>query len=102
MTQRLLDGLMSTEPLAEAFSDAAVIAAMLAFETALAAEEARLGLIPAAAAAVIAGAADAQAFDAAAIARAARASGTIAIPLVDMLRDRVRAVDPAAAAFVHW
>jgi len=102
MTERLLDGLMSTEPLAEVFSDSAVIAAMLAFETALARVEARLGVIPAAAATAIAGAADAAPFDAAAIARDARTSGTIAIPLVEMLRDRVRATDPAGATFVHW
>jgi 3-carboxy-cis,cis-muconate cycloisomerase len=104
VTQRLLDGLMSTEPLADIFSDSALIAAMLAFEVALARAEARLGLIPASAAVAIAAAAagGAEAFDATTIAHGARASGTIAIPLVDRLRDRVHASDPAAATFVHW
>jgi 3-carboxy-cis,cis-muconate cycloisomerase len=102
MTLRLLDALMSTAPLDEIFSDSAQIVAMLAFEVALARAEARLGVIPASAAAAIADAAKVEAFDAVAIARAAPASGTIAIPLVDMLRDRVRAADPAAATFVHW
>ncbi len=42
------------------------------------------------------------AFDPAAIARAARASGTITIPFVEMLTEKVRAADPTAATFVHW
>lgn len=102
MTLRLFDSLGSTEPLADLFSDIALLAAMLEFEVALARAEARLGVIPTTAAAAIAAAAAGEAFDAASIARAARASGTIAIPLVDLLRDRVRASDPAGATFVHW
>jgi 3-carboxy-cis,cis-muconate cycloisomerase len=103
MTLRLVDALMSTEPLAEIFSDSSVVAAMLAFEAALARAEARLGLIPASAETAIAAAvADAEAVDAAVIAQRAPLSGTVALPLVDMLRDRVRAIDPAAATFVHW
>lgn len=102
MTVRLLESLVTTEPLAEIFSDSAVLDAMLQFEVALARAESRLGVIPASAADAIAGAAVPEAFDAAAIAREARATGTPVIPLVDALTARVRAGDPAAATFVHW
>jgi 3-carboxy-cis,cis-muconate cycloisomerase len=101
MSLRLLESLVTTEPLAEVFSDDAVIAAMLRFETALAQAESRIGVIPASAAAAIAAAAVPGSFDAAAMARAARTTGTIAIPLVDALITRVRAAEPAASAFVH-
>src|SRR5262245_56797339 len=102
MTERLIDSLASTESLTGVFSDASLLAEMLEFEVALARVEARRGLIPAAAADAIAAAAVPDAFDATAIATRARASGTIAIPLVDALRARVRAADAAAATFVHW
>jgi 3-carboxy-cis,cis-muconate cycloisomerase len=102
MSLRLLESLVTTEPLAEVFSDDAVIAAMLRFETALAQAESRIGVIPASAAAAIADAAVPGSFDAAAMARAARTTGTIAIPLVDALITRVRAGDAAASTFVHW
>ena len=102
MTERLIDSLVSTDALTDVFSDAALLAAMLEFEVALARVEARLGVIPAPAADVIAASAVPDAFDVAAIARGARKSGTIAIPLVDALRARVRTADAAAATFVHW
>src|SRR5262249_2911661 len=102
MTERLIDSLASTDSLTGVFSDASLLAAMLEFEVALARVEARFGVIPASAADAVAGAAVPGAFDAAAIANRARRSGTIAIPLVDALRTRVRASDDAAATFVHW
>ena len=102
MNLRLLESLVTTEPLADAFSDSAVLAAMLRFEVALARAESRLGVIPAAAADAIARAAVPDAFDAASIARAARDTGTIAIPFVDALSAQVSAIDPDAATFVHW
>src|SRR5437763_17199962 len=100
MTLRLFDSLVSTDALAAAFSDAALLTAMLDFEVALARVEARLGVIPGSAADAIHAAARPDQFDAASIARSARASATIGVPFVDMLRDRVRAVDAAAATFV--
>jgi len=99
---RLIDSLATTEPLADAFSDAALLTAMLRFEVALARAEARVGVIPAAAAEAIVAAAVPDAFDPAAIARTARASGTTVIPFVEMLTENVRAIDPSAATFVHW
>ena len=98
---RLLDSLGTTQELAELFSDASVLCAMLAFETALARAQARLGMIPNSAADAIARAAQPEAFDAAAIARAARQTASLAIPLVMALTERVHSLDESAAPFVH-
>jgi 3-carboxy-cis,cis-muconate cycloisomerase len=89
--RRLIDGLATTEPLADVFSDASVLQAMLDFEVALARVEARAGVIPPSAADVIEAAARVEAFDADAIARDARQSATAAIPFVAALVERVRA-----------
>ena len=59
-------------------------------------------MIPASAAAAITQAAVADGFDADALAREARASATIVIPLVAALTARVEAIDPVAARYVHW
>lgn len=101
MTARLIESLATTDALAEVFSDRAVLQAMLDFEVALARAAAEERVIPAAAADAIERAARTAEFDAAALARDARESGTIAIPLVRALKERVRAQDPAAAACVH-
>jgi len=92
----------TTDPLAQVFSDASVIRAMLDVEAALARAEGRLGIIPADAADVIARMAEAADADATALAHEARQSGTLAIPLVTMLTSRVRAMNEHAARFVHW
>ena len=97
----LIDCLTTTDALAEVFSDASVLAAMLEFEGALARAEAAAGVIPASDAAVIFDAARRGGFDSSAIASDARAGATPAIPLVKALRIRVRQTDPAAAAHVH-
>jgi len=97
----LIDYLATTDALSEAFSDRAVLQAMLDFEAALAAAEARLGIIPQQAADAIRTAADAKHFDAAAIARDGRAQSTISIPLVKALTARVKENDPDSARFVH-
>src|SRR5262245_5414361 len=104
MTERLIGSLATTGALADIFSDAALLAAMLDVEVALARVEGRLGVIPLRAAETIAAAAAGAlpALDAGAIAAGARSSGTIAIPFVDALRARVRAADPDASTFVHW
>jgi 3-carboxy-cis,cis-muconate cycloisomerase len=102
MSQRLLESLTTTEPLAEVFSDGAFLDAMLRFERALARAEARNGIITSSAADAIARAAAPEAFDPASIARDATRSGTVTIPLVQRLIERVSAIDPAAATYVHW
>jgi 3-carboxy-cis,cis-muconate cycloisomerase len=102
MTLRLVESLVSTEPLAAEFSDNAILAALLKFEVALARVEAGLGVIPNAAADAIAGAAVLNDFDAPTIARAARESGTIVIAFVETLRKRVARSNASAATYVHW
>jgi 3-carboxy-cis,cis-muconate cycloisomerase len=82
-----------------AVADRAWIAAMLEFEAALAAAEARAGVIPGDAAAAIAAACDAERFDPEALGREARAAGNPAMPLVRALTE---AVEGDAARFVHW
>jgi 3-carboxy-cis,cis-muconate cycloisomerase len=102
MSVRLLDSLGTTDALAEVFSDRSLLGAMLQFEVALARAEAQVGVIPGECIEAIAGAADAGAMDSAAIASRARASGTIAIPFVEMFTGRVRALDARSAGYVHW
>jgi 3-carboxy-cis,cis-muconate cycloisomerase len=98
----LIDCLATTDALAGIFDDESVVAAMLEFEAALARATAAAGVIPAAAALVIAEVAGRGGLDAAAIATAARAGATPAIPLVKALRDAVSHVDETSATFVHW
>jgi 3-carboxy-cis,cis-muconate cycloisomerase len=102
MSSRLLASLGTTEEFADLFSDSSVLAALLAFEAALARAQACLGLIPQSAAAAISRAAVTDGFDAAAIAREARQSATLAIPLVNALAARVREIDAPSSRFVHW
>ncbi len=103
MPPRLIDCLGVTEEMAEVFSDLSVLGAMLEFEATLARAQAERGIIPAAAAEAISkAAASVAAFDAAAIAREARQSGTPAIPLVNALADLVSQTDESAARYVHF
>ena len=90
----LIDCQGTTEEWEAVFSDRSVLDAMLRFETELARAQARLGLIPQGAAETIA-ACSADEFDAAAIAREARSSASVAIPFVKELRSR-------AGDFVHF
>ncbi|MES9607986.1 3-carboxy-cis,cis-muconate cycloisomerase [Actinomadura sp. NPDC000929] len=80
-----------------ATSDRAYLTAMLDAEAALARAQARLGLVPAAAAEAITAAADAYRFDLPGIARRARGSGNPVVPLVADLR----ALAGAAGEHVH-
>jgi 3-carboxy-cis,cis-muconate cycloisomerase len=92
----------ATQPLAALFSDQSLVEAMLDFEIALARAEARCGIVPQNAADAIANAAQAGAFNAAALADETLRSGTPAIPFIKALTELVRAKNPAAAGFVHW
>jgi 3-carboxy-cis,cis-muconate cycloisomerase len=102
MPSWLIDSLATTDALAEVFSDDSILRHMLEFESRLAAAEAQVGVIPRAAAEAIIEATRHADFDAKSIARAARASGTISIPLVEALTAAVRRQDADAARFVHW
>lgn len=98
----ILSGLFASRPMREAFSDAARLQGMLDFEAALARAEAKLGVVPRSAVAPIEVAAKAEGFDLAALGRAAAAAGNAAIPMVKMLGERVAAIEPEAARYVHW
>jgi 3-carboxy-cis,cis-muconate cycloisomerase len=105
MFTRLIESLAATEALSQVFSDTGVLQAMLDFETALARVEARCGVIPTHAAEAISTMARADVFDSADVAELVRLSlraGTPAIPLVQALKEKVRAKNPAVAGFVHW
>lgn len=101
MSVRLIECLATAEPLAELFSDESVLRAMLEFEVALARAEARLGMMPESAAQAIAAASEAGNFATADLAKQALEGGTLTIPLVKMLRQKVKENSPAAASFVH-
>jgi 3-carboxy-cis,cis-muconate cycloisomerase len=99
MPARLIDSFATTGELAEIFSDTSILAAMLAFETALAKAQARIGIVPQSAADAIA---SIESMDAGVLAEQARQSASLAVPFVKALTDRVRQIDPDAARFVHW
>jgi len=102
MSARLIESLATTDALAAIFSDESIVQAMLAFEVALARAEAGLGIIPQAAAAAIASAAQLGSFDYEELSRQTLRAGTPGIPIVKALTEGVRAVDRAAAGYVHW
>ena len=102
MPVRLIESLATTEPLADLFSDESILRAMLEFEAALARAEARLALIPDAAANVIEKVAKDGVFSASDVARDTLRAGTPSIPLVKALTELVRSADEDAARYVHW
>ncbi len=89
------------EACAQAFADERLLAAMARFEGALALASARAGLVPDEAAHTIAKVAATARFDAAALAPAARRAGALSIPFVRQLTEKVAAVSPEAARYVH-
>lgn len=96
---RLFAPIFTTDELLDATGDTAWLQAMLDAEAALAGAEADCGLIPAAAAAAIAGVCQADRFDIVGLGRAARQGGNPVIPLVAALTDQVPA---EARSWVHW
>jgi 3-carboxy-cis,cis-muconate cycloisomerase len=102
LTARLIESLATTEALAEVFSDSSILQAMLDFEVALASAEARAGIVPKSAADRIAAVAHASEFDIPALSRDMFRAGTPGIPLVKALTEKVMAVEPDAAGWVHW
>jgi 3-carboxy-cis,cis-muconate cycloisomerase len=82
-------------------SDAAFLQAMLDAEAALARAQSRLGLVPAGAAAVITQVCSAGPVDLVRVALGARDGANPVVPLVPELVAAVKAVDPAAAEYVH-
>ena len=85
-----------------AFEPPAFLAAMLAFESALAESQAEEGLIPGAAAAAIVKTCDAVTFDLDALVADAKRNGTLVVPFVKTLRAAVARTNSEAAAHVHY
>ncbi|MGF1625336.1 MAG: 3-carboxy-cis,cis-muconate cycloisomerase [Alphaproteobacteria bacterium] len=95
----LFGQLLSDPELAPVFSDARLVAEMIAVERALARAEGRLGVIPSAHAAAIDAALDGLAVDPAALAAGTAADGVPVPALVRVLRE---AVGGEAAQWVHF
>ena len=98
----LLDALFGSPLVDAVFSDESRLGRMLDFEAALARAEARCGVIPGAAAEVIAGKCKPELLDVAALAQSTKLSANPAIPMVKQLTALVAKEDQYAARFVHW
>jgi len=98
----LLDGFFRSKAIDNLFTDNATLQGMLDFEAALARAEARVGVIPIAAAPAIAAKCKAELFDTQAIVNATALSGNLAIPLVKQLTALVAQDNKEAARYVHW
>ncbi|GAA2642490.1 lyase family protein [Dactylosporangium fulvum] len=101
MSTGLLSPVSAGTPVEALVSDRAWLQAMLDAEAALARAQARLGRLPAQAAAVITRTARAELFDTRALAVAARATANPVVGLVAALTARVAEVDPPSAEYVH-
>ena len=91
--------MFGTDAMRALFGEAQAVQAMLDVEAALARVQARLGLIPAAAAQAISAAAVVERLDLAAIAAGARVTG---YPVVALVKELGRAAGPQASGWVHW
>jgi 3-carboxy-cis,cis-muconate cycloisomerase len=90
------------ESFAQALSAEAFVRAMLDFERALAGAEADAGVIPQGSARIIATACSDLKLSPETLARDAKTSGSLAVPLVKALTAHVARADTRAAAFVHY
>lgn len=102
MSVPIFDSFLTTTDIIDVFDDVAVIQGMLDFEAALARAQAAEGLIPAQTARIIEKHCVADTFDINALIIAARRAGSMAIPLVKALTQKVAAEDAEAATKVHW
>ena len=98
----LLDPLFGTEAIDQIFADTARVQRMLDFEAALARGEAKVGVIPQAAAALIGAKCKVEFCDLEKLAQDAAKAGNLAIPLVKQLTAAVQKEDADAARYVHW
>ncbi|MDM0033848.1 lyase family protein [Variovorax sp. J22P271] len=98
----LFEAVLSTSEMRGVFSERSVVDAMLRFEAALARAQAGLGLIPASAAASIAGSCKVELFDVAKIVRDSGRAGSLAQPLVHSLKEAVGLFNVDAVPFVHF
>ncbi len=99
---RLFDDLFRYKPIQSIFSESGTIQSLLQFEAALAAAEAKVGVIPEIDAKAIAAACRAELFRVEEIASQAALAGNIVIPMVKQLTEAVANENKDAARFVHW
>jgi 3-carboxy-cis,cis-muconate cycloisomerase len=102
LSARWFDPLFRADAMRRVFSDRGRLQGILDFEAALARTQARVGVIPADAAAAIAGECRADRFDIPALAQATALAGNSAIPIINELTRLVAGANPAAAQFIHW
>lgn len=98
----IFESCLSTPEVLEAFGERNFLDAMLRFEASLARAQARVGLIPEAAAQSIIGTCKVELFDVAKIVRESGQVGSIAIPLIRSLKETVGLFNKDAAGFVHF
>lgn len=99
---RLTDPMFGSPSVLAIFADTATVRRMLDVEAALARAEAQCGVIPDAAADVIAQVCATDAIDLDALAQAAVSAGNLAIPFVKQLTAAVTQRDAEAGRYVHW
>ena len=97
-----LERIFADERCAAALADESLLAALASFDGALARASAECGVVPAAHAQTIAQVCAQARFDTKALASSAREAGTIAIPFVKALTEKVAAVSAEAARYVHF
>jgi 3-carboxy-cis,cis-muconate cycloisomerase len=102
LSAQWFDPLFRTEAMRRVFSDRARLQGILDFEAALARAQARAGIMPAAAAEVIAGQCRAELFDTDRLSQATAIAGNSAIPIVSELTRLVTIMNPAAGSYVHF
>jgi 3-carboxy-cis,cis-muconate cycloisomerase len=98
----IFEGFLSTLEVQEAFGDRHFVAAMLRFEAALARAQAATGLIPDGSAKSIIGSCKVELFDVPKLVRESGRAGSIAVPLVQSLKEAVGLFNPAAVAHTHF
>ena len=94
--------MFADERCAAALADESLLAAMASFEGALARAGAESGVVPVAHAQTIAQVCAQARFESRALASSARQAGTLAIPFVKALTEKVAAVSAEAARYVHF
>jgi 3-carboxy-cis,cis-muconate cycloisomerase len=102
MTALVFERFLSTPEMLTVFSETSVLQVMLDVEAALARAQAAQGVIPEAAARIIASCCHAEQLDLESVVNASGRAGSLAIPLVKHLTAAVARVDANAAGFVHW
>ena len=102
MAGSLLSRTLARPSFESAFEPPAFLAAMLAFESALARAQAEEGLVPEPAAEAIEKACNSVDFEVEALVAEAKRSATLVVPFVKILRSAVAKANPEAAAHVHY